>query len=45
MRREAGLELIEIAMIRKNHLFAGSDSSGIRAAAMYTPIESPRRAS
>ena len=29
----------EIAMTRKNYLFAGSDSGGTRAAAMYTLIE------
>jgi transposase len=28
-----------LAMTRKNYLFAGSDSGGIRAAAMYTLIE------
>ena len=29
-------------MTRKNYLFAGSDSSGIRAAAMYTLIETAK---
>ena len=29
-----------LALTRKNYLFAGSDSGGIRAAAMYTLIES-----
>src|SRR4030088_3358649 len=29
-------------MTRKNYLFAGSDSGGIRAAAMYTLIESAK---
>jgi len=28
-----------LALGRKNFLFAGSDASGERAAAMYTPIE------
>jgi IS66 C-terminal element len=32
----------EIAMTRKNYLFAGSDSGGIRAAAMYTLIETAK---
>jgi transposase len=31
-----------LAMARKNYLFAGSDSGGIRAAAMHTLIESAR---
>jgi transposase len=31
-----------LAMTRKNYLFAGSDSGGIRAAAMYTLIESAK---
>jgi transposase len=29
-----------LAMTRKNYLFAGSDSGGVRAAAMYTLTES-----
>jgi transposase len=29
-------------MTRKNYLFVGSDSGGIRAAAMYTLIESAK---
>ena len=29
-------------MTRKNYLFAGSDSGGVRAAAMYTIIESAK---
>ena len=29
-------------MTRKNYLFAGSDSGGIRAAAMYTLIETAK---
>jgi hypothetical protein len=32
----------EIAMTRKNYLFAGSDSGGTRAAAMYTLIETAK---
>ena len=31
-----------MAMTRKNYLFAGSDSGGIRAAAMYTLIETTK---
>jgi hypothetical protein len=31
-----------MAMTRKNYLFAGSDSGGVRAAAMYTLIESAK---
>jgi transposase len=31
-----------LALTRKNYLFAGSDSGGIRAAAMYTLIESAK---
>jgi len=31
-----------LALTRKNYLFAGSDSGGIRAAAMYTIIESAK---
>lgn len=31
-----------LAMTRRNYLFAGSDSGGIRAAAMYTLIESAK---
>ena len=31
-----------LAMTRKNYLFAGSDSGGIRAAAMYTLIETAK---
>jgi transposase len=31
-----------LAMTRKNYLFAGSDSGGVRAAAMYTLIESAK---
>ena len=31
-----------LAMTRKNYLFVGSDSGGIRAAAMYTLIESAK---
>jgi len=31
-----------LAMTRKNYLFAGSDSGGVRAAAMYTMIESAK---
>jgi len=31
-----------LAMTRKNYLFAGSDSGGIRAAAMYTLIETTK---
>jgi transposase len=31
-----------MALTRKNYLFAGSDSGGIRAAAMYTLIESAK---
>ena len=31
-----------LAMTRKNYLFAGSDSGGIRAAAMYTIIETAK---
>jgi transposase len=31
-----------LAMTRKNYLFAGSDSGGIRAATMYTLIESAK---
>jgi hypothetical protein len=32
----------EIAMTRKNYLFAGSDSGGARAAAMYTLTETAK---
>jgi hypothetical protein len=32
----------EIAMTRKNYLFAGSDSGGVRAAAMYTLTETAK---
>jgi transposase len=31
-----------LALTRKTYLFAGSDSGGIRAAAMYTLIESAK---
>jgi hypothetical protein len=31
-----------LALTRKNYLFAGSDSGGMRAAAMYTLIESAK---
>ena len=31
-----------LALTRKNYLFAGSDSGGIRAAAMYTLLESAK---
>jgi transposase len=31
-----------LAMTRKNYLFAGSDSGGVRAAAMYTVIETAK---
>jgi len=34
-----------LAMTRKNYLFAGSDSGGVRAAAMYTLIESAKMSS
>jgi hypothetical protein len=32
----------ETGMTRKNYLFAGSDSGGVRAAAMYTLAESAK---
>ena len=33
---------ISLALTRKAYLFAGSDSGGVRAAAMYTIIESAK---